>query len=121
MKDALQSSRVPRRQKLDRVSESSDHRLTPNGYALRLVPVLRTLTRTESELKQGTRLVVLQWNGVCGANLQKIFAVNGAFCATVCKTVRPMISDRCLPVLSVTLVYCGQTVGRIKMKLGKHI
>ena len=27
--------------------------------------------------------------------------------ATVCKTVRPMLSDRCL---SVTLVYCGQTV-----------
>jgi len=24
--------------------------------------------------------------------------------ATVCKTVRPMLSDRCL---SVTLVYCG--------------
>jgi len=39
-----------------------------------------------------------------------------------------MLSDRYLsvgtlscvtdPVLSVTLVYCGQTVGRIKMKLG---
>ena len=40
--------------------------------------------------------------------------------ATVCKTVRPMLSDRCpvcLSVLSVTLVHCGQTVGRIKMKL----
>jgi len=32
-----------------------------------------------------------------------------------------MLSDRCLSCLSclsVTLVYCGQTVGRIKMKLG---
>ena len=32
-----------------------------------------------------------------------------------------MLSDRCLSVLSclsVTLVYCGQTVGWIKMKLG---
>jgi len=31
-----------------------------------------------------------------------------------------MLSDRCpvLSVLSVTLVYCGQTVGRIKTKLG---
>ena len=34
-----------------------------------------------------------------------------------------MLSDRCLsclscPVLSVTLVYCGQTVRQIKMKLG---
>ena len=40
--------------------------------------------------------------------------------ATVCKTVRPVISDRC-PVLSVTLVYCGQTVGWIKMKLGMAV
>jgi len=36
-----------------------------------------------------------------------------------------MLSDRC-PVclsvcLSVTLVYCGQTVGRIKMKLGMQV
>jgi len=27
----------------------------------------------------------------------------------------------CLSVLSVTLVYCSQTVGRIKMKLGMHV
>ena len=40
----------------------------------------------------------------------------------VCKTVRSMLSDCCLSVLSVcTLVHCGQTVGRIKMKLGKHV
>jgi len=38
------------------------------------------------------------------------------FWATVCKTVRPMLSDRCpvclsvCHVLSVTLVHCGQTV-----------
>jgi len=34
--------------------------------------------------------------------------------ATVCKTVRPMLWNRglsCLSVLSVMLVYCGQTVG----------
>ena len=47
--------------------------------------------------------------------------------------VRPMLSDRypvipvlsvcvsCLSVLSVTLVYCGQTVGRMKMKLGTQV
>jgi len=37
--------------------------------------------------------------------------------------VHPMLSDRCLscPVLSVTLVYCGQTVGWIKMKLGMEV
>jgi len=33
----------------------------------------------------------------------------------ICKTVRPMLSVCCL---SVTLVYCGQTIGWIKMKLG---
>ena len=51
------------------------------------------------------------------------------FWATVCKTVRPMLSDRCpvclscpvLSVLSVTFVHCGQTVGRIKMKLGMQV
>ena len=47
------------------------------------------------------------------------------FWATVCKTVRPMLSVRCLSVclsvLSVTFVHCGQTVGLIKMKLGMQI
>ena len=42
-----------------------------------------------------------------------------AFWATVCKTVRPMLLDRCLSVLS--LVYCGQTVGWISMPLGKLV
>jgi len=52
--------------------------------------------------------------------------------ATVCKTVRPMLSVRCLSVclsvslsclsvLSVTFVHCGQTVVRIKMKLGMPV
>jgi len=40
------------------------------------------------------------------------------FWATICKTVHP---DRCLSVLSVTLVYCCQTVGWIKMKLGMQV
>jgi len=46
------------------------------------------------------------------------------FWATICKTVRPMLSVRCLSVLSVlsvTFVHCGQTVGRIKMKLGMQV
>ena len=38
--------------------------------------------------------------------------------ASVCKTVRPMLLDRCLSVLSVTLVHCGQPVGWMKMLLG---
>ena len=47
------------------------------------------------------------------------------FWATVCKTVRPVLSDRCLPArhvcLSVTLVYCGPTVGWIMMKVGRKV
>jgi len=45
------------------------------------------------------------------------------FCATVCKTVHPMLSDRCLSVCPVCDVgmYCGQTVGWIKMKLGAQV
>ena len=43
------------------------------------------------------------------------------FWATVSKTVHPVLSVRCLTVLSVTLVYCGQTVGRIKMKLSTQV
>ena len=35
----------------------------------------------------------------------------------VCQSVCPV----CLSVLSVTLVYCGQTVGWIKMKLGTEV
>ena len=50
--------------------------------------------------------------------------------ATISKTVHPMLSRHCLsclsyPVLSclsvLTLVYCGQTVGWIKMELGVKV
>jgi len=47
--------------------------------------------------------------------------VDKFYWATVCKTVRPMLTDRCLSCLSVTLVYYGQTVGWIKMKLGTGV
>ena len=44
------------------------------------------------------------------------------FWATVWKTTRPMLTHRCLSCLlsclSVTLVYCSQTVGFIRMPLG---
>jgi len=42
------------------------------------------------------------------------------FWATVCNTVRPMLSVACrvgLSVRSVTFVHCGQTVAWIKIKL----
>jgi len=52
-----------------------------------------------------------------------------SFWGTVCKTVRPMLSVSCLSslsvclsvCLSVTFVHCGQTVERIKMKLGMQV
>jgi len=45
------------------------------------------------------------------------------FWETVCKTVcpRPICYRTVMSVLSVTLVYCGQTIGWIKMKLGTEI
>jgi len=46
---------------------------------------------------------------------------NSCVWATVCKTVRPILSDRCLSCLSVTLVYDGQTIGWLKMKLGMKV
>jgi len=63
---------------------------------------------------------------ISGASLRCVFGKTSlalVFWATVCKTVRPMLSDRCpvCPVLSETLVYCGQTVGWIKMKLGMPV
>jgi len=43
-------------------------------------------------------------------------------CATVCKTVRPMLSCLSyLSCLSVTLVYCEQTVGWITVKLSVQV
>jgi len=59
--------------------------------------------------------VQLQWL-YCFTRHFLLYAVlPNDFWATVCKMVRPMLPNRCL---SVTLVYCGQTVGWIKMKLG---
>ena len=42
------------------------------------------------------------------------------FWATVYKTIRPILSDRCLSVLYVT-VYCGQTAGWIRMPVGMEV
>jgi len=53
-----------------------------------------------------------------------LFFLPKNFWATVCKTVRPTLSDHypvCLSVLSVTLVDRGQTVKWIKMKLGTQV
>ena len=60
--------------------------------------------------------------------IKSVYYIHGPWCgrrnfccwATACKTVRPILSDRCpvLSCLSVTFVHCRQMVGRIKMNLG---
>ena len=53
-----------------------------------------------------------------------VYVLVMCFWATVCKTVCPMLAIgplSCLPLLSVTLVYCGQTVPWIKMELGVEV
>jgi len=44
-----------------------------------------------------------------------------AFGRTLQVTVRPMLRTILLSILSVTLVYCGQTVGWIRMPLGTEV
>jgi len=72
-------------------------------------------------------LIIGAWNGnfvVIIKSWSCVYICTFGFWATVCKTVRPILWDRCLSclsvclsVLSVTFMHCGQTVGRIKMKL----
>jgi len=59
----------------------------------------------------------------CAIFVQAILKCNRApvFGRPLQVTVRLMLWDRCLVYLSVTLVYCGQTVGWIKMPLGTEV
>jgi len=59
----------------------------------------------------------------CRTREQRMYSVH-YFWATVCITLRPVLSDSCpvCPVcLSVTFVHYGQTVAGIKMKLGVQV
>ena len=66
-----------------------------------------------------TRSFCSLWLRICTHSL--------SFWATVCKTVCPYaigplsVCLSCPVCLSLTLVHCGQTVGRIKMKLGMQV
>jgi len=73
--------------------------------------------KTNSEF---TRLDLFSDEFLTGIQLFN-FHFHSHFLATVCKTVRPMLSDRCLSCLSVTLMYCDQTFRLIKIKLGKCV
>ena len=61
-------------------------------------------------------IAVLQLVIVLGRPFVKGFALcyRLSVCLSVCLAV-------CLSLLSVTFVHCGQTVGRIKMKLGVQV
>jgi len=49
-------------------------------------------------------------------------AADFSFWATICKTVRPMLSDHCpICLSSIMLVYCGQTAGWMKMALDVEV
>jgi len=76
----------------------------------------------------GDVTLVPKIKAIGGVPAQRLNIILAWFCATVCKTVRPVLSDRCLhclcvclSYLSVTLVYCGQTVGCIKVPLGTKV
>jgi len=89
------------------------------------------------KIQIGLVFLVLAYLGCAGKETVKrvSFCLVCLFCclfvnfwAIVCKTVRHVLSDRCLSVclscsvcLSVTLVYCGQMVWWIKMKLGLQV
>jgi len=53
------------------------------------------------------------------------YAIDAQYCVSFGRplqvTVRPKLPDRCPVCLSVTLVYCSQTVGWIKMPLGAEV
>ena len=90
---------------------------------------LPTYLRLRSPHEAYWPLSLWPWYHICLTCLfaqasQFSLVIAHGFWATVCKTVRPMLSVCCLscPVcLSVTFVHCGQTVGWIKTKLGTRV
>jgi len=76
-----------------------------------------------AKLQTGSKKVGAKVVGIHLARRWKVKVGCFVFWATACKTVRPMLSDRCLSCsllsylrclscsMSVMLVYCGQTVG----------
>ena len=57
----------------------------------------------------------------CGLIRRKVMGFY-RFGAIVCKTIRPLSVLSCLSVcLSVALMYCGQTVAWMNMKLGTEV
>jgi len=83
-------------------------------YIVGVVSDKKTCRRPETGLRI-TRVVYF-WATVC----IKRFAV--CYHTVVCPVCLPVCPVCCVcPVLSVTLMCCGQTVGRIKMKFGTQV
>jgi len=85
-----------------------------------------SIVSKRSPMLTTAELVFLFFYTVCILACNSLPFVN--FLATVCRTVHPMLSDSCLSCLSclcvcpsVTLVYCGQAVTWIKVKLGAEV
>jgi len=71
-------------------------------------------------LDPSNRFAAIAYTNVTDRHVRQLtvqYHTANRFWATVCKTVRPVLFPSSSGWLSVTLVYCGQTFGRIKMKL----
>jgi len=100
---------------------SHTHTHAPPSSSMSTIPSTRTHTHTHQYTHTHTHSVPL-FTTQCALYVSSSFLSSCSFSATVCKTDRPMLWDRCLSVcLSVTLVYYGQTVGWIKMPLGTEL
>jgi len=78
--------------------------------------VLRT---TDNDDKAKTTYILLYF---ILFNMRSIFEhTTLCFWVTACKTVHPVLSNHCLSCLCVMLVYCGQTVGWIRMPLSMEV
>jgi len=95
---------------------------TPAQYGRNETAWLQITSRTQQVRRFYRWFMCACVRSACGARLAWRITAGSAthlylyyFWETVYKTVRPMLSDHCL---SVMLVYCGQTVGWIKMKFG---
>jgi len=89
--------------------------LSPSLHAHLSVRVLSFIDHAVSSNRADHSLVTLYRSAACTTSAPSVI------------TRRVLLRDRCpvclslCPVLSVTLVYCSQTVGRIKIKLGIQV
>ena len=97
------------------------HQVAPlcaiNLMGLELTDVFRTVPKIVQIVSGILKMSAVKHSGLIFGPLY-IFSL---FLVTICNTVLPILSDRCLSCLAATLLYCGQMVGWIKMKLGVQV